>query len=877
MRVLVKRGTKDAVANRTRASLQVLHVDLPAAGTSSSSSSSSVPICRAGAAVPLESGALVTGVDAGGRYLALIRKEGGAGGGGDAKPRQVLEVWDLESGGLTAAVYLDASVHGDVVADGWFASDLAWSPCGRYIAYVAEAKAADVGVPLFDFGAAAAAAAKDKGKEGGDAAASLRGRGADWELPGGTAPGAAGTKESWGEKYDAVRCPRIFMVDLARRAVVPLPGLPDTASVGQPVWAAVGGRTLLAHTRWTPGTRRLGMIYCFNRPCSVWLTDVTGVLQSAAAPASASPSVPTATHTCISDGVPIARSPTFLPVTPADGSCCRVAYLAMDGTARSTHNGSSQLRVATARVTGDGELVAGSGPGVCAVATVAVPATPLPWLHVTNADVVHAVTDDVPRAAVLSAAGAPPPVAAFPGLYTSALQSEAAQGRYLYLSSLLGSRSIVLRVDPAGTDAVAALPSLGVARGDHVVSNDLLAVGSSASGRAVLALAAGSPSRPDALFLAVETAPGAGDFTAVPLPSVTLPAVARARALVAGEPSAALPLPAPVASPDLDDAAALLARLDWCYMPHPAAGGDAFLVYDRTTPAATSAPLLVFPHGGPHSTIPANYFLSFAFAVSQGAYNVGGARDITFQKPPNNTPTPTPPSAGFAVLVVNYRGSLGFGEAATASLAGGVGSQDVGDVYAATTAALAASAAGQTPVSFDAARVVISGGSHGGFLSMHAIGQHPEMYKAAAVRNPVTNIAAMVTTTDIPDWCYTEALGCGAFEPVADGRAPLPTGAQLAAMFDMSPAAHAAAVRAPTLFVLGQKDRRVPFSQGLELYYALKARGVPTRVLAYPDDVHAIDKPASEAEAWVSIVAWLLQYSAGAPPASLPTAAGTGV
>lgn len=49
----------------------------------------------------------------------------------------------------------------------------------------------------------------------------------------------------------------------------------------------------------------------------------------------------------------------------------------------------------------------------------------------------------------------------------------------------------------------------------------------------------------------------------------------------------------------------------------------------------------------------------------------------------------------------------------------------------------------------------------GGFLAGHLIGQHPDLFKVAAMRNPCTNIASMVTATDIPDWCYVETLGTG--------------------------------------------------------------------------------------------------------------------
>lgn len=117
-----------------------------------------------------------------------------------------------------------------------------------------------------------------------------------------------------------------------------------------------------------------------------------------------------------------------------------------------------------------------------------------------------------------------------------------------------------------------------------------------------------------------------------------------------------------------------------------------------------------------------------------------------------------------------------------------------------------------------------TGGSHGGFLSLHLIGQFPDTFRCAMVRNPVTHIPGMVGVTDIPDWCWAEA-GL----PYSAAGHCFPTAAQLGTMRECSPSAHAASVLAPVLFLLGAADRRAPPSQGLDMHHALRARGVDSR------------------------------------------------
>ena len=184
------------------------------------------------------------------------------------------------------------------------------------------------------------------------------------------------------------------------------------------------------------------------------------------------------------------------------------------------------------------------------------------------------------------------------------------------------------------------------------------------------------------------------------------------------------------------------------------------------------------------------------------------------------------------------------------SLAGNAGTQDVLDVVAATRSVIDAGLV-------DPARVGICGGSHGGFLAGHCIGQHPELFKVAAMRNPCTNLASMVSSTDIPDWCYVESFGPGYYN-FLNFRPPSKN--EVSVMWDKSPIAHLEHVKAPTLIALGMKDKRVPPSQGLEYYHALRAKGLPTKLLVYDDCDHAIDLVASEADHWINTKQWFDQY-----------------
>ena len=210
---------------------------------------------------------------------------------------------------------------------------------------------------------------------------------------------------------------------------------------------------------------------------------------------------------------------------------------------------------------------------------------------------------------------------------------------------------------------------------------------------------------------------------------------------------------------------------------------------------------------------------------------------------------------GYAVLHVNYRGSLGFGQDSLESLPGRIGRQDVDDCMAALQTCLDGGLVNKD-------RVYVLGGSHGGFLATHLIAQFPRQFCAAAARNPVVNIYANYLTCDIPDWCLSE-VGTGVRVGTHDGDdVPSPGGESHALeMFRSSPVASIHRVRTPLLLLLGKNDKRVPMGQSVQYYYGLRSRGVETKMMWY-DMSHALsDNVEQRANMWVNVGRWFMDHT----------------
>ena len=224
--------------------------------------------------------------------------------------------------------------------------------------------------------------------------------------------------------------------------------------------------------------------------------------------------------------------------------------------------------------------------------------------------------------------------------------------------------------------------------------------------------------------------------------------------------------------------------------------------------------LIVAIHGGPH-------------AAGMVSYNL---------------PSPMRLAVGFNMLVVNYRGSIGFGESIVKELLGNVGTMDVADCIEAINLAREVA---------PAEKVVVSGGSHGGFLSLHL--SCVMDLAGSVVANGALNIASMSLCTDITDWCFAEVLVDHPDYPATDE--------QYVQMYRASPLWRLGDARCPILLIAGGSDLRVPPAATMEAYRVLRANGRETKLLWYSDEGHGLLGKAAGYDVLANSFKWILEIA----------------
>jgi acylaminoacyl-peptidase len=712
----------------------------------------------------------------------------------DPKPKQVLEIWTRGGQQLERRVLLDASLHGKVIWDPKGFGTPAWNEQETAVVYPAERAAFPAASPASFFEATPGSFSTRIAQDGGKPTS--KSYGTEHAL-------GLGKEERWGEKYSKqaplldLFCINVETGKIGR--VRNVPGGSDFAynrtsldgySLGQPVWSP--GGTAVVYVGWDAGAggsmpRRLGLIYCCQRPKRIYASSVANLVARLSSRAPDDPDAQPddedydSPFVELTPDVRIATSPRFSP-RRADGSH-KLVFLAAEK-AFDTHFGCFGLH----------SLDWNEGAGHEELGYSHAIVVPQVW-NPTHGDHIANVGD-------ATVAGL-----RFPGIYELELPSSCfASPDHLLLTTCWGSTTKVVRI----TLDTGRVEMLRLGESD-LTSDELLCT--ARDGSAVLVMR--GPQQPG--IVCRIAAPVLSDPS---LPSTPVEVVSR-YSFPPMATSRCAPIRPSVAFDFTTDIQVLRQLPDIEGGDNTVAVQSILLLPSRGRDSSSAKPpLIVIPHGGPHSVSTTSYLHSYAFLCSHG----------------------------YALLLINYRGSTGFGQASIETLPTHIGVMDVADVVAATTQ-LAASGV------VDPDRIGICGGSHGGFLAAHCTSQHPDLFKVAVLRNPVVNIASMVTATDIPDWCYVEATGSYDWT-----RYRPPTQQELNAMWSASPIQYIQNVKAPTLVTLGLLDLRVPPSQGLEWYYSLRSIGVPTSLLTYPDDDHAIGAVASEADHWVNIKRWFDRY-----------------
>ncbi|KAI4317929.1 hypothetical protein L6164_025755 [Bauhinia variegata] len=643
------------------------------------------------------------------------------------------EIWS--SFQVEKEFHIPQSVHGSVYTDGWF-EGISWNVDETFIAYVAE-EAAPAKPTFSDLG-------YKKGGFTDKDCGSWKGQG-DWE-------------EDWGETYTGKRQPALFVVNINSGEVQAVKGINKSLSVGQVVWSPStdGSEQYLVLVGWSSETRKLGIKYCFNRPCALYAVRSPHHDSKTSEPELKSSSTKDVQAVNLTQTINSAFFPRFSP----DGKFLVFlsARTAVDSGAHSATNSLHRID----------------------------------WPTDMKVFQSAKVYDVVP--VVTSAEDG-----CFPGLYCSSILSNPwlSDGCTLIVSSFWHSSEVLLSVNVLSGETLRISPA------DSNFSWHFLAL----DGDNIIAVSSSPVDVPQIKYGTImEKTTKNKSWGWSDISSSIFKCSDKVRSLLSSLQFNIMKISVKDVSDSLTKGAS---------KPY-----EAIFVSSKTKKNDACDPLIVVLHGGPHSVSLSSYSKSLAFLSS----------------------------LGYSLLIVNYRGSLGFGEEALQSLPGKIGSQDVKDVLTAIDHVIDLGLASPS-------KITVVGGSHGGFLTTHLIGQAPERFVAAAARNPVCNLALMVGTTDIPDWCYVETYG------TFDRYTESPSAEDLTLFYSKSPFAHLSKVKTPTIFLLGAKDLRVPVSNGLQYARALKQKGgVEVKILVFPNDVHGIDRPQSDFESFLNIGVWFKKY-----------------
>jgi dipeptidyl aminopeptidase/acylaminoacyl peptidase len=247
-------------------------------------------------------------------------------------------------------------------------------------------------------------------------------------------------------------------------------------------------------------------------------------------------------------------------------------------------------------------------------------------------------------------------------------------------------------------------------------------------------------------------------------------------------------------------------------LTHDAPSGDkpeieAILMYPPDYQPGRKYPMVTFVHGGPH-----------------GRYTEGFSHEFQMVSAP-----------GMFVLFTNPRGSTNYGNDFQYMTLNAWGIDDAKDILHAVDMVVARGLA-------DPARLGVSGGSYGGFMTNWLTSQD-QRWKAAVTDRSISNWMSFYGASDASSLVEGEFAGMPWPYQSSD------TGSYVLATM-LSPIVYADKVKTPTLIIHSLTDYRVPFEEGEQWYRALTKNHVPVKLVGFPDSSHGL---SATGEPWLLV------------------------
>jgi dipeptidyl aminopeptidase/acylaminoacyl peptidase len=192
---------------------------------------------------------------------------------------------------------------------------------------------------------------------------------------------------------------------------------------------------------------------------------------------------------------------------------------------------------------------------------------------------------------------------------------------------------------------------------------------------------------------------------------------------------------------------------------------------------------------------------------------------------------------GYAVVMIDFHGSPGYGQAFTDSISRDWGGKPLVDLQKGLAAAVE-----QFPW-LDGTRSCALGASYGGFMMNWIEGNWPDGFRCIVNHDGVFDQRMMYYSTEelwFPEWEFG-----GPYYQNPQGYE------------EVNPVDFVSRWRTPMLVIHGEQDFRIPYSQGLGAFTALQRRGIDSRLLIFPEENHWVLKPADSVLWYHTVLGWL--------------------